>query len=134
MDAKEFTYFLQGFFELTDSENLSPGQVKIIKHKLSSVFNKVTPSYSIPISNTKPGQVLQYKEDRVEWVDNPTCNVSSFAGVSGAYHNGSEPLSLFYGKLNAPLVKDSKACDLTAISANYESYLDSLKNNLSQTC
>lgn len=43
MNEKEFCYWLQGFFELTDTEELSKEQVAMIKSHLSLVFTKVTP-------------------------------------------------------------------------------------------
>jgi hypothetical protein len=43
MSPEQFTFWLQGFFELTDSNKLSSNQVKMIKEHLGLVFNKVTP-------------------------------------------------------------------------------------------
>jgi hypothetical protein len=43
MDSKDFTYWLKGFFEISDSNKLTPKQVQIIKDHLDLVFNKVTP-------------------------------------------------------------------------------------------
>ncbi len=42
MSPEQFTFWLQGFFELTDSKNLSANQVKMIKEHLGLVFIKVT--------------------------------------------------------------------------------------------
>ena len=44
MDSKEFTYWLQGFFEISDAKKLDEKQVQIIKDHLALVFNKVTPN------------------------------------------------------------------------------------------
>lgn len=38
----EFCYWLKGYFELSDSNTLSPQQVQIIKDHLNLVFTKVT--------------------------------------------------------------------------------------------
>lgn len=38
----QFCFWLQGFFELTDSNELSEKQIKIIKEHLELVFKKVT--------------------------------------------------------------------------------------------
>lgn len=43
MTSDQFAYWLQGFFEMTDSKNLSERQVSMIKEHLKLVFNKVTP-------------------------------------------------------------------------------------------
>ena len=44
MKPRDFCYFLQGFFELTDtSEGISQEQIKIIKAKLDSCFEHVNP-------------------------------------------------------------------------------------------
>lgn len=44
MDAINFTYWLQGFFEVSDAKKLDEKQVQIIKDHLGLVFNKVTPN------------------------------------------------------------------------------------------
>lgn len=46
MDAQEFTYWLQGFFEISDTDKVSPKQVRIIKDHLKLVFDKQTPDRS----------------------------------------------------------------------------------------
>lgn len=48
MTSKDFVYFLQGFFELTNSnEALTSEQVKTIKNHLKLVFlHEIDPSYS----------------------------------------------------------------------------------------
>lgn len=43
MTPEQFTYWLQGYFEISDSNMLSHKQVQIIKDHLALVFNKVTP-------------------------------------------------------------------------------------------
>lgn len=43
MDSEKFTYWLKGYFEISDSNNLSPTQVQIIRDHLDLVFTKVTP-------------------------------------------------------------------------------------------
>lgn len=51
MDPLSFAYWLQGYFELTDSgQQMSAQQVQIIKDHLDLVFTKVTPNYT-PISS-----------------------------------------------------------------------------------
>ena len=43
MNETEFCYWLQGFFELSNSNMLSSKQVQQIKDHLDLVFTKVTP-------------------------------------------------------------------------------------------
>lgn len=43
MTTEQFTYWLQGFFEISDAKELKAKEVKIIKDHLNLVFNKVTP-------------------------------------------------------------------------------------------
>lgn len=43
MSPESFTYWLQGYFEISDSNTLSPQQVQIIRDHLDLVFEKVTP-------------------------------------------------------------------------------------------
>lgn len=45
MKPEQFVYWLQGYFELTGSNELSEQQVGIIKDHLALVFKKETPSY-----------------------------------------------------------------------------------------
>ncbi len=51
MTTTEFAYWLQGYFELTDSgQQMSAQQVQIIKDHLNLVFTKVTPNY-VPLTS-----------------------------------------------------------------------------------
>ncbi len=46
MTAREFCYWLQGYFELSSSNALSPEQTKAIKAHLAMVFHhEIDPSY-----------------------------------------------------------------------------------------
>lgn len=42
MTTEQFCYWLQGFFELTETDKLSEKQVLMIKEHLNLTFNKVT--------------------------------------------------------------------------------------------
>jgi hypothetical protein len=44
MNSLEFTYWLQGFFELTNQKTLNETQVQIIREHLDMVFDKKTTS------------------------------------------------------------------------------------------
>ena len=43
MNTEQFAIWLHGFFELTDAEELTKGQVKMIKEHLNLCFDKKTP-------------------------------------------------------------------------------------------
>ena len=45
MSPQDFTYWLQGFFELSNSDTLTESQVALIREHLELVFNKVTPEH-----------------------------------------------------------------------------------------
>jgi len=47
MTAEQFTYWLQGFFELSGATTLNEQQVKIVKDHIALVLKKET-----PVSNT----------------------------------------------------------------------------------
>jgi chorismate mutase len=47
MTAEQFTYWLQGFFELSGTTTLNEQQVKIVKDHIALVLNKVTPEYAV---------------------------------------------------------------------------------------
>lgn len=57
MSPESFTYWLRGYFEISDSNNLSPQQVQIIRDHLALVFKKVTPDRNI----------LSDKRGEVDW-------------------------------------------------------------------
>jgi len=62
MSPEQFTFWLNGFFEISDTNNLSEKQVQIIRDHLNLVFNKVTSKSSkssnfdsiMKPSNSKP--------------------------------------------------------------------------------
>lgn len=56
MNAQEFAYWLQGYFELNESNKLSEKQVQIIKDHLALTLTKVTPDRSKPICTTVKGK------------------------------------------------------------------------------
>ena len=47
MTSKDFAFWLQGFFELSETDELTPRQTEIIKNHLKLVFYyEIDPSYS----------------------------------------------------------------------------------------
>jgi len=47
MSPENFVYWLQGYFELTHSEELTKEQVKTIKEHIGLVLTKVTPEVEL---------------------------------------------------------------------------------------
>lgn len=47
MNPEAFTYWLKGYFEISDSNHLTSNQVQIIRDHLDLVFAKVTPERKI---------------------------------------------------------------------------------------
>lgn len=76
MNFENFAYWLQGFFEMTDSKNLSPNQVLMIKEHLKLVFEKKTPQIDPNIIPILPTQ----------WYTTPICQ----PGIGGA-GTGQDP-------------------------------------------
>lgn len=46
MTPEQFAYWLQGFFEMSETKKLNPKQVQMIKDHLQQVFTKQTPDYT----------------------------------------------------------------------------------------
>lgn len=46
MTEKDFAYWLQGFFEISDAKSLGERETQIIKEHLQLVFTKVTPDHT----------------------------------------------------------------------------------------
>lgn len=60
MTPESFTYWLQGFFEISDAKKLDEKQVQIIKDHLSLIFNKVTPDRTeVPSRDLSKEQTLE---------------------------------------------------------------------------
>lgn len=61
MTSEQFVFWLQGFFELSESNTLSEKQVEIIKNHLKLVFyHEIDPSYS---SDPKVQEEMQMIHD-----------------------------------------------------------------------
>jgi hypothetical protein len=74
MSPEQFTYWLNGFFEISDTNNLSEKQVQIIRDHLNLVFNKVTPESMgykpLDTRFTGTNNNLLCKQE-IDWRDNP---------------------------------------------------------------
>lgn len=55
MTPENFTYWLKGFFEMTDAETLSKEQTKMIKEHLDLVHRKETLPLFTPNEKINPG-------------------------------------------------------------------------------
>lgn len=51
MTAEQFTYWLQGYFEINDPDRINPMETKIIKDHLALVFKKETPNRTVVVPN-----------------------------------------------------------------------------------
>lgn len=56
MTAENFVYWLNGYFEISNSDKLSKEQVQIVRDHLKLCFDKITPNRSIGygIGNLSP--------------------------------------------------------------------------------
>ena len=62
MNSVDFCYWLQGHFELTNSDDLSPEQVRVIRNHLNLVFkHEIDPLRDS--QTTTPKDVLQQVHD-----------------------------------------------------------------------
>ena len=68
MTPQDFTYWLQGFFELSNAQELTPEQVKIIKEHLSLVLKKETKT---SITSTFYPDATYYSDGVVIYKDPP---------------------------------------------------------------
>lgn len=76
MNSESFTYWLQGFVELSDTDTISEKQWLMIKDHLKLVFDKKTPDrkqeqYFTPTDWTKVSNLIGKKFDQSYWVNNP---------------------------------------------------------------
>ena len=66
MTAENFIYWLNGYFEISNSDKLSKEQVQIIRDHLKLCFSKITPNRTI-LNDLKPmsGQHLPLMMDGI---------------------------------------------------------------------
>ena len=73
MTAEQFTYWLQGFFELSGATTLNEQQVKVVKDHIALVLKKET-----PVSNTItyiPNIRVEPLSPPKDWVVTSTTNM-----------------------------------------------------------
>lgn len=77
MNEKEFCYWLQGFFEMTDATSLTDEQVEMIKRHLALVFTNVTSDQS----EYSPNITIPYPQ----WPNGTEVICGTTSGVSTRY-------------------------------------------------
>ena len=84
MTAEQFTYWLQGFMELTSMNHLNTTQFQIVKNHLALVFDKQTPDRTVPSApaNSTWSQPImpQWQEPNIVIEPsklNPMCGIES---------------------------------------------------------
>lgn len=81
MTPENFCYWLQGYFEVSDSRVLTEKQVEIVKNHLNLVFvHSIDPKASAHISNPKEAKKLQEKLNEVH---DGTSTLPGFSQVPG---------------------------------------------------
>ena len=77
MNSESFTYWLQGFVELSDTDTISEKQWLMIKDHLKLVFDKKTPNRSpsyqevVDALRPKPIDIVNKQFDSTFWINNP---------------------------------------------------------------
>jgi len=61
MSPESFCYWLQGYFEISGSKNLTSEQIEVIQEHLSLVFTKVT-NQTVQTNIPKPTGPIKRKE------------------------------------------------------------------------
>jgi len=69
MTPEQFTYWLQGFFELSETTQFSPKQVQMVKDHLNLVFVKKTPVPTNPEVNINKAYEGFRKQPKQPWQD-----------------------------------------------------------------
>ena len=65
MDSQAFVYWLQGFMELTNPQELRQSQIEVIRDHLDLVLGKVTPDRDVYYVDLDPNpNPLKLKTDR----------------------------------------------------------------------
>lgn len=85
MTPEQFTYWLKGFFEISNSEELTPTQVLIVKDHLNLVFNKVTPDRN----NTYCWKTVSYGDSNLREYPSGLIN-----DTLASNYNLSDPINL----------------------------------------
>lgn len=74
MSEKNFCYWLQGFFEMTEADTLSKKQILMIKEHLNLVFTKVTGDVKQPLDDLAQKTAPSWINPRVIFdADEPVC-------------------------------------------------------------
>ena len=92
MTPENFTYWLQGFFEISNPNKLDETQVQIIKDHLDLVFNKVTPDRSKSVlQDLKPNKFDWLMKDNGTIQPESDLNTKVYCATSFSYPSISIP-------------------------------------------
>lgn len=67
MTSEQFVFWLQGFFEMTNSRTISEQQTTMIRDHLALVFDKVTPYRGAEVEIAQPNPVIDGPTSPVVW-------------------------------------------------------------------
>ena len=79
MTPRDFAYWLQGFFEVADTDDVKPEQIRMIKEHLSLVLTKVTPAMEEPKVDYPPFQPSRFIDERI--ICSAIDGIKPFAGI-----------------------------------------------------
>ena len=115
MNSEQFTYWLNGFFELSGAKELNEQQVKIIKDHIALVIKKVTPQVDPLMPPFNPYNIGPYippsiTSDKIYIPANPipkqekfevTCELPKTGDYTTMKFNGVDIPVILTGDLNS---------------------------------
>lgn len=117
MDAVNFAYWLQGYFEISGNKKLSESQVQVIKDHLKLVFEKQTPFRDVKTDKfCNPSPFVTTTTPCIDLSKGPVCTTISETKVGLTLNDGVAPLT-FDGV--SPLTIDGGVSPLTFEGKNY---------------
>jgi hypothetical protein len=80
MTPENFVYWLNGFFEISGSKNLTEEQVQVLKDHLKLVLTKKTPN--ITITQSPFIDIVPCTSPNIDFSKSPVCITTTTTGVS----------------------------------------------------
>jgi len=81
MNAQDFAYWIQGYFEISIVDNgLAPEQCRVIKDHLALVFDKVTPTHPYKTDTPIAGDGGGFYVKDAKWPQGPEAGGHQFYG------------------------------------------------------
>jgi hypothetical protein len=120
MDALNFAYWLQGFFEISGNTKLNETQVQVIKDHLKLVFEKQTPNRGLDsqkFCNPNPFITITPANPFPDLSKGPTCSAETSNKVGLTLNDNVAPLTFDEGV--SPLTLDGNVSPLTFEGKNY---------------